>query len=113
MVVSFGLAQEFAAVRGSEKPPVGVKPTTIRLRSACSTKWANEASDEQVVDARVGTRKVTQEAKKPRAAFWTTARPHKVPCSFPVPVAGRAMISPEENQGFVSDRHHEIMGGSI
>jgi hypothetical protein len=52
----------------------------------------------------VGTRKVTQETTKARAAFLTTARPRPVPFSFPVPVAGRAMMFPKQNQRFVTDR---------
>ncbi len=62
------------------------------------------SSDEKVVDALVGTRKVTQETTKTRAAFWTTARPHPAPSTFPVPVAGRAMMFPKQNQCFVNDR---------
>ena len=27
------------------KPPVGIEPTTVRLRSACSANWAIEAGD--------------------------------------------------------------------
>jgi hypothetical protein len=33
----------------------------------------------------VAARKLTQETTKTRAAFWTTARPHPAPFSFPVP----------------------------
>jgi hypothetical protein len=51
-------------------------------------------SKEKVVDARMGARDIAQETKKLRAAFWTTAPPHPMPFSFPVPVAGRAMMFP-------------------
>ena len=29
------------------EPPVGIEPTTVRLRSACSANWAKEALDER------------------------------------------------------------------
>ena len=32
-------------MKTQDKPPVGIEPTTIRLRSACSTNWAKEALD--------------------------------------------------------------------
>ena len=49
---------------------------------------------EKVVGALVAARKFTQETTKTLAEFWTTARPHPAPLSFPGPVAGRAMMFP-------------------
>ena len=63
----------------AEKPPTGIEPVTIRLRSACSANWAKEADDFMpfsmyIIDTNFTIWHSTQSAWKPVLAFTSNLR---------------------------------------